>query len=125
MRVFVCDSLVLIYNSFEEKKMNLNLKKALLAGTAIVAVGAFAMSSASAAEVTTAGATNWDGVAADFAGSDADSLTFGGAHVATVAPGEDIGTTTTNSLEMSIDTRTSTGEVIFDGGAASPAVWCG
>jgi outer membrane autotransporter protein len=112
----------LIYNSFEEKKMNLNLKKALLAGTAIVAVGAFAMSSASAAEVTTAGATNWDGVAADFAGSDADSLTFGGAHVATVAPGEDIGTTTTNSLEMSIDTRTSTGEVIFDGGAASPAV---
>ena len=102
--------------------MNLNLKKALLAGTAIVAVGAFAVSSASAAEVTTAGATDWGGVAADFAGSDADSVTFAGVHTVTVEPGEDIGTTTTNSLNMSIDTRTSAGNVIFDGGAASPAV---
>jgi outer membrane autotransporter protein len=102
--------------------MNFNLKKALLMGTAIVAVGSFAATGAKAAEVTTAGATDWGATAADFAGSDADSVTFGGAHTVTIEPGEDVGTTTTNSLEMSIDTRTSVGNIIFDGGAASPAV---
>jgi hypothetical protein len=102
--------------------MTLNMRKALLAGTAIVAVGAFAATTASAAEVTTAGATDWGGVAADFAGSDADSVTFGGAHTVTIEPGEDVGTTTTNSLGMSIDSATSAGNIIFDGGAATPAV---
>lgn len=101
--------------------MTLNMRRALLAGTAIVAVGAFTATTASAAEVTTAGGTDWGAVAVDSAGSDADSVTFGGADVVTVDDAEDIGTTTTNSLSMSVDTRTSTGEVIFDGGALAPA----
>lgn len=103
--------------------MDFNFKKMLLAGTALVVVGGFAISGANATEYDTTGASeDWGSVASDSAGTDADSVHFNGAsHSVIVDDAEDIGTTTNSSLSMSIDTRSNAGEVIFDGGALAPA----
>lgn len=101
--------------------MTFRFKKVLLSGAAIATISAFAVTEAIAAERTSAGSVDWNTLGVDVSGADADSLTFGANDTITVAPNEDIGTTTTNSLNMSVDTRTSTGTVVIDGGGGVPA----